>query len=310
MRVRAVTRRGQTTLLTVVAATCLIVVVALQMRLSGRPSLDTGDTLPYGPSGPLLERLSLSYDALMADVYWIRAIQYFGGTRRSSDPDKGYGRLYPLLDRVTTLDPDFNIAYRFGSIFLAEVYPDGPGRPDQAIALLKKGFAARPDRWQYLQDIGFVHYWWLQDYEAAAEWFLRASEVPGSSWWLETLAATTLAQGGDREASRVLWQHLAADADADNAWLRQEAVRRLAQLTALDDIDALAATVDEFARRAQAFPTTWQLLVDADALPGVPVDPAGVPYALDPTQRRVDVSSESPLFPLPGAAPPLERLQP
>src|SRR6185295_13893935 len=49
-----------------------------------------------------------------------------------------YAALYPLLDLTTSLDPRFNLAYRFGSIFLAEPAPRGPGRPDLAIALLKK----------------------------------------------------------------------------------------------------------------------------------------------------------------------------
>ena len=61
---------------------------------------------------------------------------------------------------TTTLDPRFNIAYRFGAIFLAEPYPGGAGRPDLAIALLEKGLRARPDKWEYMQDIGFVHYWY------------------------------------------------------------------------------------------------------------------------------------------------------
>ena len=59
--------------------------------------------------------------------------------------DADYALLYPLLDITTTLDPLFNIAYRFGAIFLAEAYPAGAGRPDLAIALLEKGIA-RPTR--------------------------------------------------------------------------------------------------------------------------------------------------------------------
>lgn len=285
----------------VVAAGCTVLVVGLQ---GARPSA-SADVPPsplYVTSGPLVQRLALSFDALVADIYWIRAIQHFGSTRRSRDPGKQYDQLYPLLDLVTTLDPDFNIAYRFGAIFLAEIYPEGPGRPDQALALLEKGFAARPDRWQYLQDIGFIHYWWLRDYEAAAGWFLRASQVPGASWWLETLAATTLTQGGNRDASRQLWQQLGADADHD--WMRQEASRRLAQLDALDDVDRLGSIVDAYAARV-GFPASWDEMVAAGLLPGTPVDPAGVPYALEAPTRSIDVSSSSPLFPLPGAPPTL-----
>lgn len=57
--------------------------------------------------------------------------------------------LHPLLDAVTTLDPRFDAAYRFGAIFLAEPYPDGAGRPEPAVKPLKKGVRARPERWQY-----------------------------------------------------------------------------------------------------------------------------------------------------------------
>ena len=87
-------------------------------------------------------------------------------------------RLVPLLDLTTTLDPRFHIAYRFGSIFLAESPPGGPGRPDLAIELLEKALRERPDRWEYMQDIGFVHYWWTHDYKAASEWLRRRARFP------------------------------------------------------------------------------------------------------------------------------------
>jgi hypothetical protein len=133
------------------------------------PLAETSRDLLYVRSGAFLSKAALSYDALLADVYWIRAIQHFGGTRRSSDPAKKYDLLYPLLDITTTLDPSFNIAYRFGAIFLAEPFPGGAGQPALAVTLLEKGMKARPDRWQYLQDAGFVYF------KTAAAWFEKAS---------------------------------------------------------------------------------------------------------------------------------------
>ena len=100
---------------------------------------------------------------------------------------------------MTSLDPHFKVAYRFGAIFLAEPYPGGPGRPDHAIALLERGIERDDGRWEYMEDIGFVYYWWLTDFQQAAEWFKRAGEQPGAPTWLAPLAATTLAQGGNRE---------------------------------------------------------------------------------------------------------------
>jgi tetratricopeptide (TPR) repeat protein len=261
----------------------------------------------YLTSGAAVARLTLGYRALAADLYWIRAIQYYGRTRMAvTEPARaaavamaqssgGYELLYPLLDVTTTLDPHFNIAYRFGAIFLADAFPAGAGRPDLAIALLEKGLRARPEKWEYMQDIGFVHYWWRQDYPAAAEWFERASDVPGAPWWLRSHAAVTLAEGGDRASSRRMWE--AIYESADNDWLRQDAERRLTQLRAADEIDALQILVDRAAEALGDRPRDWAPLVGPGRLPGVPLDPRGTPYTID--AGRVRLSSQSPLFPLP-----------
>ncbi|MGE3510318.1 MAG: hypothetical protein AB7N65_15720 [Vicinamibacterales bacterium] len=260
----------------------------------------------YVSSGAVVRRLAVGYQALAADLYWIRAIQYYGGTKlRLTDPARppsvddagrnGYPLLYPMLDLVTTLDPRFNIAYRFGSIFLAEPYPGGAGRPDLAIALLEKGLRERPDKWEYMQDIGFVHYWWRQDYKKAAEWFRRASEVQGAPWWLASLAANTLIEGGDRQSSRLMWEAIRQSAEIE--WLRNDAERRLVQLQALDQIDSLQALVHRAAERGLDH-TDWAALIRAGALPGVPVDPSGTAYELSP-EGRVRLSQRSSLFPLP-----------
>jgi hypothetical protein len=265
----------------------------------------------YVASSAMARRLSVAYAAVAADVYWIRALQYYGGTKvKLTAPETGplpplalagevdalYPLLYPLLDLTTSLDPDFKVAYRFGAVFLAEPYPNGPGRPDLAVALLEKGLRARPDTWEYMQDIGFVHYWYRQDYLAASAWFGKASLVPGAPWWLKSLAATTVAKGGDREASRRMWAAIRESADVD--WLKRDAERRLVQLRALDEIDQLQARVSEAVKRSGRQTTTWQELVRNAIVPGVMVDPSGTPYELTP-EGAVRLSSSSPLWPLP-----------
>jgi hypothetical protein len=254
-------------------------------------------------SGAALKHLSVGYRALAADLYWIRTIQYYGGVKlrlgngsnNQQPTTNDYELLYPMLDLTTTLDPRFNIAYRFGAVFLAERYPAGAGRPDLAEALLQKGLRERPDKWEYMQDIGFVYYWWRHDYRAAAGWFDKASRVPGAPWWLRSLSANTLTTGGDRRSSRVMWQAIAESAESD--WLKHDAERRLVQLSALDQIDALQARVDAFVKGASRPPADWLALVRARALPGVPVDPTGTPYELD--GGRVHLSQQSSLFPPP-----------
>lgn len=276
-------------------------------RVYGEPK--PGDAVLYVRSGEAVRRMSLSFAPLVADIYWVRAVQYYGGTRLSDSPDKNYDLLYPLLDITTTLDPRFNIAYRFGSIFLAENYPGGAGRPDQAVALLQKGFRANPEKWQYLQDTGFVYYWWVGDYKEAARWFEKAAAVKGAPWWLKSLAAVTVAQGGDRRSSRLLWQSLRET--ADNEWLRNNAAWRLQQLDALDAIDQLTAVVAAYRARTGELPPSWAALVRAGLLRGLPLDPTGSPYALDPATGAVRLAADSRLNPLPtgqqAGVPPVPR---
>jgi len=256
------------------------------------------DDLLYVRGGPAVTRVALGFDAILADVYWIRAIQHFGGTKRAVGGDKSYKLLYPLLDLATTLDPQFNIAYRFGAIFLSEPPPAGPGRTDQAVALLQRGLAANPKKWQYAQDIGFVYYWWLRDYRTAAAWFDRASRIEGAPWWLRSMAATTSAEGGDRRSSRQLWQQLYETSDSE--WVKNNAKLRLSQLEALDQMDGLAALVRRYTERFGRPPDSWRELVSLGWLGGVPLDPSGTPYELEPgAPGGVALSARSPLVPLP-----------
>jgi hypothetical protein len=287
-----------------------VVLIAAAARLQAvrearyPPPTDAQETL-YLQSGTTTRRLAGAYSSLMADAYWIRTLQYYGvrklrlaheaAAHLAATPES-YDLLYPMLDLTTTLDPRFTIAYRFGSVFLSEAYPAGPGRPDLAIALLEKGLRIQPDKWGYMQDIGFVHYWYGHDYGAAAEAFRTASEMPGAPWWLRSLAATTLANGGDRRSSKLMWESIRQSAETD--WLRGDAERRLTQLRALDEIDGLQRVVNDYRRREGHPPADWPALAGSGMLRGVPLDPAGMPYELTP-DGHVNLSRASRLSPLP-----------
>ena len=283
----------------VVGGLLLAAAAGLQMVRDQLPlPTPTGDaSVMYVRSPAVVSRMVLSYDALAADIYWLRAIQHYGGTKRSTDRNRSYDQLYPLLDLTTSLDPRFKIAYRFGGIFLSEPFPNGAGRPDLAIALLEKGLRAEPARWEYAQDLGFVYYWWYRDYTRAAEWFERGGNIAGAPNWLKPLAAVTLTQGGSRASSRRLWQEVLAGADVD--WLRRSATQRLQQLDVMDQLDGLGEIAGRYARRAGHLPRAWLDLVRAGDLPGIPVDPEGQPYLLDPATGRPQLDPRSPLFPLP-----------
>jgi hypothetical protein len=80
----------------------------------------------YISSPKAAKRLSLGYTGLMADLYWTRAVQYFGGHHARGDQE--YQLLGPLLEITTHLDPQLLVAYEYGSNFLAPARPTGARR--------------------------------------------------------------------------------------------------------------------------------------------------------------------------------------
>jgi hypothetical protein len=247
-------------------------------------------------SPALMDRLALGFDALVADVYWMRAVVYYGGVRRAVDPKKTYELLYPLLDITTSLDPGFLLAYRMGAIFLSEAYPGGAGRPDLAVALLEKGVSARPEAWQLPHDIGFVYFWTERDYIRAAQWLERASLLPGAPSWLKPVVAGMRVRAGDRQTARLLWTEMLR---SDEGRMKEAAQLRLAQLDAMDQIDALHSLIARVTLSTGQRPETWNDLIGRGVFRGVPVDPSGTPYLLDPLTARVTVSPQSALYPMP-----------
>jgi hypothetical protein len=128
---------------------------------------------------------------------------------------------------------------------------------------------------------------------------------------LKTYAGVMLTRGGDRDASRALWMQMGQSEESD--WVRRMAQLRLSQLDALDQIDVLRRLVADFTARTGQRAESWQQLAAAGALGGIPVDPAGFPYSLDPETGEISVATNSDLWPLPtepAAAPELARVAP
>ena len=250
----------------------------------------------YIESGELLKRVVIGFDSLAADLYWLRTVQYFGG-KRLQLTNKNYDLLEPLLRITTTLDPNFKIAYTYGSTFLSEPFPFGADAPLKGIELVEEGMRNHPDYWRFYLDKGFIYYWYLEDYEKAAETFLEGSKIPGAPYWMVGTAGRTLAQGGDRQTARGLWRILYETSETDQQ--RENAAIHLRQLDALDQIEVLDAVLASYSEATGNKAMSLNELVEAGYLKGLPADPTGVPYHLDGEHQKVEISPGSQLQGLP-----------
>src|SRR5258708_16745284 len=86
-----------------------------------------GEQALYLRSSRVLRRLSLGYTALLADIYWTRAAQYFGVQHHNGSGD--FRLLAPLLEVTTELHPRLSPAYQFGAHFLAPYPPNAARLP-------------------------------------------------------------------------------------------------------------------------------------------------------------------------------------
>ena len=250
----------------------------------------------YVENGALMKKVMVGFENLAADLYWLRTVQYFGG-QRSQVTGKNYDLLEPLLNITIDLDPDFKIAYTYGATFLSEPFPMGAGLPSKGIEIIERGMENHPEYWRFYLDKGFIYFWHLKDCEKAAEVFLEGSELPGAPYWMIATAGRTLGGCGERDTARGLWQLLYETAETDQQ--RDNAVIHLRQLDALDQIDILRETITTYHENTDAYPSSWQELIQAGFLKGAPLDPTGSPYVLDSTTHDVELSPASTLGVLP-----------
>lgn len=230
----------------------------------------------YLQSPRLVKVLSLGYTGLAADVYWTRAVQYFGW--RHLHRSRDYPLLYPLLDLAANLDPHLTTVYEFGSFFLAQTPPQGAGLPDVAVTFVERGIRANPEAWRLYYHLGFIHAIERKDYGAAAAAFERGAAVPGALQWMKVMAAVMRSRGGDRDAARFLWMKIYED--STDKHVRENALVRLLALRIDREVTGLQMVVDAYTRRAGHIPAGWQELVAAGALRAVPLDPTGDVYRL------------------------------
>lgn len=213
-------------------AVAFLVQEAERSRLQGRAL----EELAYYPSGRWLVSMSVGERAAMADLTWLRAVQYYGEHRQT---DNRFQLLYHVFDIVTSLDPRHRDSYVFGGTSLAQ---EG-GQFASGMALLEKGRENQPDSWVYPFEIGFLYFVERRDHATASAWFREAARKPECPDFVARFAAYSAGRAGFVAQAIELWERVALA--TSNPVLRSKAVtevRKLARGT------VHAAAVERWAR--------------------------------------------------------------
>lgn len=234
--------------------------------------------LMYLPEGQVLRAASLGNRSFVADLVWLRTIQYYGEQRLTT---RNYDQAERLFQVIYDLAPTFKGATRFGALVLSQ----DAGNPEGALALLEKAAADDPDAWEYPFDQGFIYQTAMRDFEKAGEAYRRAAAKPGAPDLAARLAGLSFARLGDRAEAREIW--MAIREEAENDLTAALAERNLKNLDLEEAEETLTEAVHRFRTERGRIPANWEEMVRAGALARVPADPWGGAFFWDPGTEQV-----------------------
>lgn len=234
------------------------------------------------------KRISLGFNGLAADWYWMRSLQYvgrkiinYGDTVPLDDLRQlNLKLLAPLLENATTLDPEFLDPYEYAAVVLPAI------DVNEAIRITRKGIAANPNAWRLYQHLGYI-YWQQHDYATAAEVYGRGAEVPGVPAWMQAMKARMAVEGGSRETAREIYARMFEQSTDEK--VKDMARKRLMQLDSLDERDGLRKLLVAYQTRTGRCPANWREI----NFPGAPLDPSGTSYVLKAGKCEVELGEGS-----------------
>jgi hypothetical protein len=228
---------------------------------------------------------SFGLRSLVADFMFLQAIQIHGGQRAARSAEAGAAddrAINRLLTYATDLDPKFAGAYRFAGNAMPRHTTDGKATNVlQARAILKKGVVERPDDWRIPFALGFIESYYLGDFAEAGRHLALAAQARGSPAYVAFLATRAAAEGGDLDFGFHLANAMAAQATEEST--QKEWQQRLLDLRMERDLRAIDAALARYREHVGHPAASLHELVRSGMLAGIPVEPHGGRYELDPS---------------------------
>jgi tetratricopeptide (TPR) repeat protein len=249
-----------------------------------------------------LAKYDIGFNGLIADWYWISALQYLGKKAVANQGKFSYNdlkplnpkQLYPLLDTATTLDPKFVAVYSYGAIILPSF------DEEKAIKIAEKGIANNPNEWRLFQHLAYI-YWKKGDFKKAASIYNEGSQIDGSPPFMKQMSARLEAEGGSRDVARQIYQQMYDEATDDQT--KSLAANRLLQTESFEERDAIRQVLKDFQTQNSRCATNWnevfpqlrQIKLPPNNRPlrfaqnTSPIDPSNGFYTLNSTTCEVEL---------------------
>jgi hypothetical protein len=223
---------------------------------------------PMLPRASLLRIAGRAFVPLVADYYWLAAIQATGKANTEAE----YRDIADYALLITDLDPDFAYVYQFAGV----VVPFNHGREmwtntRESTALLEKGVARFPGSVFLRTLLAYNYSVFQKEYVRAAHLLEETARLPGAPAYLPLLATRLYTQAGDFEAASAFADQFAANATDPET--RAAFEHRTKEIALERILQAMDREVTAFRERNGRLPKNLNELVSSGELTAVPPDP-------------------------------------
>lgn len=237
------------------------------------------------PRPEVARAASLGFRSLMADLYWVAAVNYFGDQRNATI---SYAQLANYMELVVTLDPEFEYAYYFAGVSLPWNQGKGWVNLEEAISFLKRGIEKFPRNWKMRFQLAFIYSEFQNRYTEAGDELKVVGTIPGAPVYAGLLAARMYAHTGDFDKAVSIAEELAALAPEPE--VQQALLQRALEARAVKNLTRLEAHVTRFREQTGRNPAELAELVRERFIDAVPEEGLGGAWVYDPTTGTVSSS--------------------
>jgi tetratricopeptide (TPR) repeat protein len=250
-------------------ALVLMIVTSLGLVMGLKHTIDgisrykvPGSSIIYIPSGKHLKMASFGYSALMADLIYLWAIQYFS---EQTIWDR-FENLEHVFSIISELDPRYYDPYDVGSLI---AYYDAKDL-DLAIRILDLGIQKNPDQWIFPLQAGHYAHMFAKDFKRAERYYKKAMDLEDSPPIARRLYANAAFEQSDYQTS---WQNwLEVYETTEDERVRKIASNHLYRTKAAMDIQAINKALVQFQQKNERRPRELSELVTAGFLRAIPKD--------------------------------------
>ncbi|OPL16371.1 MAG: hypothetical protein AVO38_08475 [delta proteobacterium ML8_D] len=226
-------------------------------------------TLPSRFTGPA----AMEFKGMVSDFLFLKVITFLGERigKQEEFNDQHFKYLEESVNTITDLDPYFWDAYLFADM----IFTWDLKEYEVANKLLLKAREYRTSDYRVPYYLGFNYFFFLKDNINGSRYLMEASKLPGSPYYLASLAARLSGYALEHRMGIIFLKEMIMD--TENEQIKREFILRIKTLEIMDQLEQ---KVREYKKTYRKLPSSLAELVTAGLIDRIPNDPYGGQFIL------------------------------